>query len=83
MANVAEVLDQLAAGRLTVDEVVDDFRSRHWPATRRPTLDEAHLGAEPPVTDRDSWDTVNADSRLTSDVYARLADAYRHATLAK
>lgn len=83
MAHVADLLDRLAAGRLTVDEVVADFRSRDWPPVRPTTVDEAVLGADPAYNGPDSWDVVNADSRLTSPVYALLAAAYQDAIQAR
>lgn len=80
MASVADILNRLAAGDLTLDQAAADFRARTWPKpTRRATVDEAQRGDDPRPYDAGSWDAVSADSRLTADQYARLADAYRDA----
>lgn len=79
MATVTALLDQLAAGELTVDEVAADFRTRTWPAVDRATWDEAQLGVEADAPGPDSWDAVNADFRVTPETYTRLAAAYQEA----
>jgi hypothetical protein len=38
---VTDLLDQLVAGRKTVDEVAEEFRTYAWPVTREPTTDPA------------------------------------------
>jgi len=77
---VQAVLDKLADGRMSLDEVVADFAAREWPAlARRATVDEAWAGADPEPPDPNSWDAVNADPRLTADSYQQLAAAYTQA----
>lgn len=41
MSAVTDLLDQLAAGRKTVDEVAEEFRNHPWPVTRAATTDPA------------------------------------------
>lgn len=79
MASVREVLDRLAAGQITLDAAADDFRSRSWP--KLPTATDAEVWGvhDPAPAPEDSWDVVNSDSRLTSDQYAKLAEAYTEA----
>jgi hypothetical protein len=77
MTTVAEVLDDLVAGKLTLDQAVEDFRTRKWPPlASRATLEQALLGDEGSAPEPDSWEAVNADSRLTPDVYQQLAAAH-------
>lgn len=79
MATVTDLLDKLAAGKMTVDEVAKNFATRDWP-DRKPATDGQAWGHDDvDEPDPDSWDAVNADSRLTSDQYAQLSDAYAQA----
>ena len=76
MSSVRAVLDALASGSMGLDEATADFAARTWPA--KPTMTDAQFWG---VTDDDpgppdSWDTVDADSRLTGAQYSALAAAY-------
>lgn len=79
MATVSDLLDKLADGKMTVDQVAKDFASRKWPAHKRATDAQAHGVEDEDPVDPNSWDAVNADSRLSSDQYAKLSDAYAKA----
>ncbi len=75
---VTEVLDQLAAGTITLEQAEADFRSRAWPTPAPPaTFAQAAMGDAGPAPDPDSWAAVNADSRLSAQAYQRLAAAAR------
>lgn len=74
MTTVAQVLDMLAAGDMTLPEVEADFAGRTWPKLAPPTIEDAWLGNET-ADDPNSWATVNGDSRLDSATYQRLAKA--------
>lgn len=75
MATVAELLDRLASGAATLDQVAADFAVRSWPA-HKPATDEQAWGlADDEAPDPNSWDAVNADSRLTPEQYQVLARA--------
>lgn len=79
MATVTEMLDRLASGRATLDEVASDFATRSWPK-RQPLTDAQRHGVhdvEPP--DENSFAAVHADSRLTPQEYKALFDAYQKA----
>lgn len=79
---VAEVLDRLAAGTMTLMEAEADFRRRAWPRQQpRASLAQAYQGDIGAAPDPDSWDAVNADSRLTTEAYQRLAAARKSAIL--
>lgn len=82
MATVKDRLDQLAAGKMSLDQVAQDFATRKWPP-RTPTTDGQFWGTEDvDAPDDNSWDAVNADSRLTTDQYAALCDAHAKALAA-
>lgn len=80
-SEVAELIAALRAGRLTVDEVAERFRRRHWVAARRPVpRTYAEMAALQDVeTDvPDSFDEVVAAydrGELTREQYRRLAHA--------
>lgn len=74
---VEELVNGLAAGRYSLNEVVEDFRTRDWPR-RPPTSDaQAHGVVDMPASDPNSWDAVNACSRLKPEQYAALLQARR------
>lgn len=66
------VLDDLHAGRLTLDDVVADFGSREWDAS--PVDVERATDVEFPHPN--SWEAVSTDPRLSSSEYAQLAQVY-------
>jgi predicted RNA-binding protein associated with RNAse of E/G family len=80
-SEVAELIAALRAGRLTVDEVAERFRRRHWVAARRPVpRTYAEMAAQQDVeTDvPGSFDEVVAAydrAELTREQYRRLAHA--------
>lgn len=75
MKVVRHWLDDLAAGRVTLTEVAADFATRRWPE-RHETTDEQRWGAVDDFpADPNSWDAVNADSRLTAVQYQVLVEA--------
>lgn len=80
---VTDLLDQMAAGQLTVKQVADEFRNRKWRAPKTATDAQAWGAADEDPPDPDSWDAVNADSRLTPDQYTLLSQAYKQARAAK
>lgn len=78
MATVKELLDQLADGKTTVDEVAADFRSRVWKVKRKASKAEVYgvVDTEPADDDND-WELVNEDARLTPEQYQALSQAKR------
>jgi hypothetical protein len=84
---VAELLDALHEGNMTLDEVADRFRKRSWPtrSSRRPRsfLEAAAADMEDPEPYiPGSYDDVVAAydrGRLTDDQYAVLAEAITEA----
>lgn len=79
MANVRDVLDQLAAGQITLAVAAEDFRTRKWPKLPKTSDAQAWGVVDDTPAGGDSWDVVNSDSRLTSDQYKVLAGAYAQA----
>lgn len=75
MSAITQLLDNLADGSQTLAEVAADFEEFDW-ETPSVTPDDAEEDS-PPI--EDSFDEVQADSRLTAKEYARLAKAYRTA----
>lgn len=77
MATVRQLLDRLAAGQVTTEEVAADFRRRSWPS-RRPATDAQRWGVadDEPDDGDDSWSLVETDSRLTAAQYAALVRAH-------
>lgn len=82
MRTVTELLDALADGRMTVEAVAADFAGRAWPKRRPATEAQVYGVADDAEPDPDSWDAVNADSRLTAAQYATLSKAYQNALTA-
>jgi predicted RNA-binding protein associated with RNAse of E/G family len=80
-SEVAELIAAMRAGRLTVDEVAERFRRRHWVAARRPApRTYVEMAAQQDVeTDvPGSFDEVVAAydrGELTREEYRRLAHA--------
>jgi hypothetical protein len=75
---VVQLLDELAAGRVTTETVAADFSARTWPAEDgvAGTLDESGPSVVPAVAGADTWAAVDADSRLSPEQYATLSWAY-------
>lgn len=76
MATVKELLDRLAAGEISTDEVAADFRGRKW-AKRSPATKAQVYGVEDtePADEDNDWGLVNEDPRLTSAQYEILSKA--------
>lgn len=72
---VQQVLDRLADKSMTLQAAVDDFRSREWSKPKRASLAQAYGVEDDDAPDPNTWDAVNADSRLTPAQYQALADA--------
>lgn len=79
MATVRKMLDRLASGRATLDEVAADFASRSWPAAKAASDAQAHGVHDFEPHDDNSWGAVHADSRLTPQEYETLFKAYQKA----
>lgn len=77
--SVRDVLDRLAAGKMTLDDVAEDFRTRRWPALPKTSDAQAWGVQDDTPAPNNSWDVVNSDSRLTPEQYKTLADAYAKA----
>ena len=77
--SVREVLDGLATGEISLDAAVADFASRTWPAPKRASDAQVWGAADDEGSPVDGWETVDADSRLTSAQYGALAAAYAKA----
>jgi hypothetical protein len=88
---VAELLDELHQGSMTLDEVAERFRHRSWPTRKRPQptsfLEAAAVDMEDPEPYvPGSYDDVVAAydrGHLTDDQYAVLAKAIADATKAE
>jgi hypothetical protein len=76
---VGQILDDLAAGRVSVDEAAADFAARTWPRLPATTDAQAWGVVDDPAPAPDSWTIVNADSRLSPTDYQTLAAAYQSA----
>jgi hypothetical protein len=78
---IARLLAELRAGRLSADDVAERFRRREWPATRRrppATYDAMAAQQDVDVDVPGSLDEVTAAydrGELTSEVYRLLCDA--------
>lgn len=76
VTTVRTILDQLAAGTITASAAAADFRARTWPPRAESTEAQA-WGVEdydPPA--EDSWELVEADSRLSAPQRAVLRRAH-------
>jgi hypothetical protein len=90
MSDENEVTD-LLDGEMTIDEVADRFRRRHWPGDKRPDpakyLDLARRAQEDPDPwVPGSWDDVAAAyfrHEISNEQYAALADAVAEAERAE
>ena len=82
-SEVADLIQKLRAGTMTLDEVAQRFRERQWPRRNRPAptsyLEMAARSMEDPDTyDPDSFDDVTAAyhrGELSDDDYDTLAEA--------
>lgn len=77
--SVTELLDALAAGQVDAATVAADFRTRRWPARHHSTDAQAWGVEDDPAPAPNSWELVESDSRLSTQQYLVLADAYRAA----
>lgn len=75
MATVQDLLDDLVAGRRTLDAVAQEFADRDWPKPKRASDAQAWGVEDDDAPDPDSWAAVNACSALTAEQYATLAAA--------
>lgn len=72
---VQDLLDDLLAGRLSLDDVAQEFAKRDWPSPSQVTDAQAWGVTDDDAPDPDSWAAVNACSRLSPEQYATLAAA--------
>jgi hypothetical protein len=83
VSEVTELINSYKAGELTLDELAERFRARHWPATTPPRpssyLERAARAQEDPRSDvPNSYDDVTAAyarGDLTRDEYDVLSEA--------
>ncbi len=82
-SEVDELIESLRQGRMSLDEVAQRFRERHWPR-RRVAPQESYLDLaasaqdDPDVYVEGSFDDVAAahqDGRLSDDEYTVLSEA--------
>jgi hypothetical protein len=91
MSEVTELIGSYKAGELTLDELAQRFRARHWPVIKRSPpssyLDMAARAQEDPRPDvPDSFDDVTsayAEGMLTREEYDLLSEAVREARRAE
>lgn len=76
MASVRELLDQLAAKKITVAQVAADFRARSWPPRQGPSAAAAWGVEDDEPAGDDSWALVESDSRLSAPQRAVLNRAF-------
>ncbi len=90
MSEVTDLIDRYRAGELTLDELAERFRSRHWPRTPPPLRPSSYLemaaqAQEDPGTDvPDSFDDVEAAffrHDLSAEEYERLRRAVAEALM--
>jgi hypothetical protein len=82
-SEVTDLIAALRAGTMSLNEVADRFRRRHWPRTRKPPprtyLEMAARSLEDPEPDvPGSYDDVTAAydrGEITSEQYQVLSDA--------
>lgn len=72
---VAEELDALFAGEMTLADVLKDFATRTWPELPRQSVEDAWLGNVNDDADEDSWRTVESDSRIDPVTFQLMARA--------
>ena len=79
MATTRQLLQSLASGTVTLEQVVANFQIRDWPRPQRLTdLDVAGV-ADMPLVDDDSVDWIEINPGLTSQQRAALRAAYDQA----
>lgn len=77
---VKEMLDRLASGRATLDQVAADFAARTW-SKGKPLTEAQRWGVHDlPPADENSPDVVSADHRLTAQQYGVLFKAIAEKT---
>lgn len=79
MATTRQLLERLAQGAVTLEQVVSDFQTRVWPVPRAFTDTELYGIADPPLVDDDSVDWVDITPGLTHQQRAVLRAAYDQA----
>ncbi len=73
---VQQLVDELVAGTVTLDEVAAEFRRRTWPAPAVPDPDEAWGAFDDPGVDPDSFAVVDRTPFLTTEQLDVLREAY-------
>lgn len=68
-------IDDLVAGRRSLDDTVSLFRAHTWAA--HPDEYDDDMTTDLPPVDANAWTAVSLDSRLTSEQYRTLARAYQ------
>jgi hypothetical protein len=81
MATMRQLLERLAQGAVTLEQVVSDFQTRVWPVPRASTDPEMYGMADAPLVDDDSVDWVDITPGLTDQQRAILRAAYDQAVL--
>lgn len=83
MATVAEVLDQLETGEITIDDAAGEFAFIDWPEPQqRATLEEIEADPDPDVPDDGGFFLVSqaySDGKIDDAQYETLAKAYADA----
>lgn len=83
MATVSELLDQLANGETTPEDVAKEFAFVEWPETdRAETLSEIEADPDPQPDEPGGFALVSqayADGRIDDATYATLAQGYADA----
>lgn len=82
-SEVTVLIDQYKAGDLTLEDLAQRFRARHWPRTKRPEPDSytemaARAQEDPDPYISGSWDDVAAAffrHELSTDEYQVLSEA--------
>ena len=79
MATTRQLLERLARGAVTLDQVVSDFQTRVWPLSHALTDLEMYGMDDAPLVDDDSVDWVDITPGLTHHQRAILRAAYDQA----
>lgn len=76
---VKQLLDDLVAGKASLEQTVQAFRAYRWAAAPRPDKAQQWGVADPPRVTPDSFGVVERDSRLTPKQFAALRKAWQDA----
>lgn len=80
MSTVRQLVSDLADGSTSMREVVQDFRSRPWPSSRRGlTEGQLHGVDDTPLASDNSPDWIEIQPGLTDTQRQQLRDAYDEA----